>query len=101
MLEQITPEHPLVRQLRFELEMLRALPPRPRPLGRRLNLTERPARLSQRPGGSSPDAGGESVRRGSGPRSGTIIFDQNGGDLVTELCLSCQTAVNPGTMPPR
>lgn len=28
-LEQITPEHPLVRQLRFELEMLRALPPRP------------------------------------------------------------------------
>ena len=29
MLEQITPEHPLVRQLRFELEMLRALPPRP------------------------------------------------------------------------
>ena len=29
MLEQITPEHPLVRQLRFELELLRALPPRP------------------------------------------------------------------------
>ncbi len=29
MLEQITPEHPLVRQLRFELEILRALPPRP------------------------------------------------------------------------
>jgi (p)ppGpp synthase/HD superfamily hydrolase len=29
MLEEITPEHPLVRQLRFELEMLRALPPRP------------------------------------------------------------------------
>jgi (p)ppGpp synthase/HD superfamily hydrolase len=29
MLEQITPEHPLVRQLRFELEMLNALPPRP------------------------------------------------------------------------
>ena len=29
MLEQITPEHPLVGQLRFELEMLRALPPRP------------------------------------------------------------------------
>jgi len=29
MLEQITPDHPLVRQLRFELEMLRALPPRP------------------------------------------------------------------------
>ncbi len=29
MLEQITPEHPLVCQLRFELEMLNALPPRP------------------------------------------------------------------------
>jgi (p)ppGpp synthase/HD superfamily hydrolase len=29
MLEQIAPEHPLVRQLRFELELLRALPPRP------------------------------------------------------------------------
>lgn len=29
MLEQITPEHPLVRQLRFELEILEALPPRP------------------------------------------------------------------------
>jgi (p)ppGpp synthase/HD superfamily hydrolase len=29
MLEQIKPEHPLVRQLRFELEMPRALPPRP------------------------------------------------------------------------
>ena len=29
MLEQTTPEHPLVRQLRFELEMLNALPPRP------------------------------------------------------------------------
>jgi (p)ppGpp synthase/HD superfamily hydrolase len=29
MLEQITPEHSLVRQLRFELEMLLALPPRP------------------------------------------------------------------------
>jgi hypothetical protein len=27
MLEQITPEHPLVRQLRFELEALAALPP--------------------------------------------------------------------------
>jgi (p)ppGpp synthase/HD superfamily hydrolase len=27
MLEQITPEHPLVRQLRFELEALGALPP--------------------------------------------------------------------------
>jgi (p)ppGpp synthase/HD superfamily hydrolase len=27
MLEQITPDHPLVRQLRFELEALRALPP--------------------------------------------------------------------------
>lgn len=29
MLEQITPDHPLVRQLRFELEILQALPPRP------------------------------------------------------------------------
>jgi (p)ppGpp synthase/HD superfamily hydrolase len=29
MLEQITPDDPLVRQLRFELEMLRALPPQP------------------------------------------------------------------------
>jgi hypothetical protein len=29
MLEQIDPEHPLVRQLRFELEILQALPPRP------------------------------------------------------------------------
>jgi (p)ppGpp synthase/HD superfamily hydrolase len=29
MLEQVTPKHPLVRQLRFELEMLRALPPQP------------------------------------------------------------------------
>jgi hypothetical protein len=29
MLEQITAEHPLVRQLRFELEILHALPPRP------------------------------------------------------------------------
>jgi (p)ppGpp synthase/HD superfamily hydrolase len=29
MLEQITPKHPLVRQLRFELEVLRALPPQP------------------------------------------------------------------------
>lgn len=29
MLEQISPEHPIVRQLRFELEILRALPPRP------------------------------------------------------------------------
>jgi (p)ppGpp synthase/HD superfamily hydrolase len=29
MLEDMTPEHPLVRQLRFELEMLHALPPRP------------------------------------------------------------------------
>ena len=29
MLEQITPEHPLVRQLRFELETLKALPPHP------------------------------------------------------------------------
>jgi hypothetical protein len=28
MLEQAVPEHPLVRQLRFELEALRALPPR-------------------------------------------------------------------------
>jgi (p)ppGpp synthase/HD superfamily hydrolase len=28
MLEQVTPEHPLVRQLRFELEALRTLPPR-------------------------------------------------------------------------
>jgi (p)ppGpp synthase/HD superfamily hydrolase len=28
MLEQATPEHPLVHQLRFELEALRALPPR-------------------------------------------------------------------------
>ncbi len=28
MLEQITAEHPLVRQLRFELEILDALPPR-------------------------------------------------------------------------
>ncbi|MDQ3849868.1 MAG: HD domain-containing protein [Actinomycetota bacterium] len=27
MLEQIAPQHPLVRQLRFELEVLRALPP--------------------------------------------------------------------------
>lgn len=27
MLEQVTPEHPLVRQLRFELEALRGLPP--------------------------------------------------------------------------
>ena len=27
-LEQITPDHPLVRQLRFELEALRALPPK-------------------------------------------------------------------------
>jgi len=26
-LEQITPDHPLVRQLRFELEALSALPP--------------------------------------------------------------------------
>jgi (p)ppGpp synthase/HD superfamily hydrolase len=33
MLEQITPEHPLVGQLRFELEILRALPPRPELLG--------------------------------------------------------------------
>jgi hypothetical protein len=30
MLEQITPTHPLVRQLRFELEMLRALPHGPK-----------------------------------------------------------------------
>jgi (p)ppGpp synthase/HD superfamily hydrolase len=29
MLEEITPEHPLVRQLRFELEALQGLPPRP------------------------------------------------------------------------
>jgi hypothetical protein len=29
MLEQITPEHPRVCQLRFELEILQALPPRP------------------------------------------------------------------------
>jgi (p)ppGpp synthase/HD superfamily hydrolase len=29
MLEKITPTHPLVSQLRFELEMLRALPPHP------------------------------------------------------------------------
>jgi hypothetical protein len=29
MLEQITPEHPLERELRFEVEMLNALPPRP------------------------------------------------------------------------
>ena len=29
MLEEADPEHPLVRQLRFELEALRALPPRP------------------------------------------------------------------------
>lgn len=28
-LEQITPDHPLVRQLRFELEILEALPPHP------------------------------------------------------------------------
>jgi hypothetical protein len=35
MLEQITPEHPLVRQLRFELEVLEALPPRPGLLGAR------------------------------------------------------------------
>jgi hypothetical protein len=27
MLEQVTPEHPLVRQLRFELEAIRAMPP--------------------------------------------------------------------------
>jgi hypothetical protein len=27
MLEEITPEHPMVRQLRFELEALMALPP--------------------------------------------------------------------------
>lgn len=30
MLEEITPDHPLVQQLRFELEALRALPPRTR-----------------------------------------------------------------------
>lgn len=30
MLEEITPHHPLVQQLRFELEALRALPPRTR-----------------------------------------------------------------------
>jgi (p)ppGpp synthase/HD superfamily hydrolase len=30
MLEEITPEHPLVQQLRFELEALRASPPRTR-----------------------------------------------------------------------
>jgi (p)ppGpp synthase/HD superfamily hydrolase len=29
MLERVNPEHPLVRQLRFELEILHALPPRP------------------------------------------------------------------------
>jgi hypothetical protein len=29
MLEQISAEHPLVRQLPFELEILHALPPRP------------------------------------------------------------------------
>jgi hypothetical protein len=29
MLEQIAPHHPVVRQLRFGLEILRALPPRP------------------------------------------------------------------------
>lgn len=29
MLEEIAPDHPLVRQLRFELEILHALPPRP------------------------------------------------------------------------
>jgi (p)ppGpp synthase/HD superfamily hydrolase len=29
MLEQANPQHPLVRQLRFELEILHALPPRP------------------------------------------------------------------------
>jgi hypothetical protein len=29
MLETLTPRHPLVRQLRFELEILHALPPRP------------------------------------------------------------------------
>jgi len=34
MLEQIMPEHPLVRQLRFELEMLLELPPRPDLLAR-------------------------------------------------------------------
>jgi hypothetical protein len=28
MLEEAQPEHPLVRQLRFELEALRALPPK-------------------------------------------------------------------------
>lgn len=33
MLEQVTPQHPLVRQLRFELETLWALPPRPDLLG--------------------------------------------------------------------
>jgi (p)ppGpp synthase/HD superfamily hydrolase len=31
MLEQATPQHPLVRQLRFELEALSAFPPAPRP----------------------------------------------------------------------
>lgn len=31
MLEDRTPDHPLVRQLRFELEALRALPPHPPP----------------------------------------------------------------------
>jgi hypothetical protein len=29
MLEEVTPDHPHVRQLRFELEALRWLPPRP------------------------------------------------------------------------
>jgi (p)ppGpp synthase/HD superfamily hydrolase len=33
MLEEIASAHPLVRQLRFELELLRALPPRPELLG--------------------------------------------------------------------
>lgn len=37
MLDELTPEHPLVRQLRFELEALHELPPRPDSLSRPLD----------------------------------------------------------------
>ena len=53
MLEQITPEHPLVRQLRFELETLDALPPQPELLDR--------AQSGATDTGSAPGRRGETV----------------------------------------
>jgi hypothetical protein len=59
MLEEAQPEHPLVRQLRFELEALRALPPKGTEIASDGTLGERSA-VRDPPAGST---GGSPVLR--------------------------------------